>query len=99
MGQTDVPAPGSGSVDRAGAPPAAPPARMVSVAALIGRLRKTVLTIHVAAAVSLLGASAVLLVGGLWAATRDEPADDHLGRRSGMVRIRRATSAGSSICT
>lgn len=77
MSQTDVPAPGSGSVDRAGAPAdraARPNGRRRR---LTGRLRKTVLTIHVAAAVSLLGASAVLLVGGLWAATRDQPSEAH----------------------
>jgi hypothetical protein len=35
--------------------------------------RKVVLTVHIAAALSLLGASTVLFVGGLHAATRDDP--------------------------
>jgi hypothetical protein len=35
--------------------------------------RKVVLTVHIAAALSLLGASTVLFVGGLHAATRDNP--------------------------
>jgi uncharacterized membrane protein len=39
--------------------------------------RKAVLTIHIAAALGLLGASAVLLVGGLHAGTREDPAEAH----------------------
>jgi uncharacterized membrane protein len=44
---------------------------------LTGNARKTILTIHIASAVSLLGASSVLFVGGLFAATRDERAEAH----------------------
>jgi hypothetical protein len=44
---------------------------------LAGARRKVVLTVHVVAAVSLLGASAVLLVTGLYAATRDDPQEAH----------------------
>jgi uncharacterized membrane protein len=44
---------------------------------LAGGRRKVVLTIHVVAAVSLLGASTVLAVTGLYAATRDDPQEAH----------------------
>jgi Predicted integral membrane protein (DUF2269) len=44
---------------------------------LSGSRRKVVLTVHIAAALGLLGASLVLLVGGLQAATRDDPQDAH----------------------
>jgi len=40
---------------------------------LSGSRPKIVLTVHIVAALGLLGASTVLLVGGLQAATRDEP--------------------------
>jgi uncharacterized membrane protein len=39
--------------------------------------RKVVLTVHIAAALSLLGASTVLFVGGLHAASRDDPQEAH----------------------
>jgi uncharacterized membrane protein len=44
---------------------------------LSGSRRKTVLTVHLIGALGLLGASTVLLVGGLHAATRDDPQDAH----------------------
>jgi hypothetical protein len=44
---------------------------------LSGSRRKIVLTVHIVAALGLLGASTVLLVGGLQAATRDEPEEAH----------------------
>jgi hypothetical protein len=44
---------------------------------LAGARRKVVLTVHVVAAVGLLGASIVLLVTGLHAATRDDPQHAH----------------------
>jgi uncharacterized membrane protein len=44
---------------------------------LSGSRRKAVLTVHIAAALGLLGASLVLLVGGLQAATRDDPTEAH----------------------
>jgi Predicted integral membrane protein (DUF2269) len=42
-----------------------------------GSRRKVVLTVHLVAALGLFGASFVLLVGGLHAATRDDPRDAH----------------------
>jgi hypothetical protein len=42
-----------------------------------GSRRKAILTVHIAAALGLLGASLVLLVGGLQAATRDDPQNAH----------------------
>jgi hypothetical protein len=42
-----------------------------------GFRRKIALTVHLVAALSLLGASTVLLVGGLYAATRDDRQDAH----------------------
>jgi hypothetical protein len=45
--------------------------------ALSGPGRKAVLTVHIVAALGLFGASAVLLVGTLHAATRDDPQDAH----------------------
>lgn len=44
---------------------------------LRGPRRKAVLTVHLIAALGLLGASTVLLVGGLHAATRDHPDEAH----------------------
>jgi Predicted integral membrane protein (DUF2269) len=44
---------------------------------LSGPRRKVVLTVHIAAALGLFGASFVLFVGGLHAATRDNPEDAH----------------------
>ena len=44
---------------------------------LIGFRRKSVLTVHIAAALGLFGASIVLLVGSLHAATRDDSQDAH----------------------
>jgi Predicted integral membrane protein (DUF2269) len=44
---------------------------------LSGSRRKIVLTVHIVAALGLFGASTVLLVGGLQAATRDEPEEAH----------------------
>jgi hypothetical protein len=44
---------------------------------LSGSRRKAVLTVHIAAALGLFGASIVLLVGSLHAATRDDPQDAH----------------------
>jgi hypothetical protein len=44
---------------------------------LAGARRKAVLTVHLVAAVALLGASIVLLVTGLYAATRDDPREAH----------------------
>jgi hypothetical protein len=44
---------------------------------LTGARRKVVLTVHLVAAVALLGASIVLLVTGLYAATRDDPQEAH----------------------
>jgi len=44
---------------------------------LTGASRKTVLTIHIASSVALLGSSAGLLLAGLRAATRSEPAQAH----------------------
>jgi hypothetical protein len=44
---------------------------------LIGSRRKIVLTVHIAAALGLFGASFVLLVAGLHAATRDDPHEAH----------------------
>jgi uncharacterized membrane protein len=52
-------------------------ARPASRGRLRGSRRKAVLTVHIAAALGLLGASAVLLVGGLHAATRDDSQDAH----------------------
>jgi hypothetical protein len=39
--------------------------------------RKAVLTVHLVAALGLLGASTVLLIAGVHAATRDDPRDAH----------------------
>jgi uncharacterized membrane protein len=44
---------------------------------LAGSRRKAVLTVHIAAALGLLGASTVLLIGGLHAATREDPEEAH----------------------
>jgi hypothetical protein len=44
---------------------------------LSGSPRKIVLTVHIVAALGLFGASTVLLVGGLQAATRDDPEEAH----------------------
>jgi hypothetical protein len=44
---------------------------------LAGARRKAVLTVHLVAAVALLGASIVLLITGLYAATRDDPREAH----------------------
>lgn len=44
---------------------------------LAGARRRAVLTVHLVAAVALLGASIVLLVAGLYAATRDDPREAH----------------------
>jgi hypothetical protein len=58
-----TPSAGSAGVDRRGR--------------MSGSRRKIVLTVHVAAALGLFGASLVLLVGALHAATRDDPRDAH----------------------
>jgi hypothetical protein len=39
--------------------------------------RNAILTVHISAALGLFGASFILLVGGVHAATRDDPADAH----------------------
>jgi hypothetical protein len=44
---------------------------------LRGSRRKVVVTVHISAALGLLGASLALVVGGLHAATRDDPGDAH----------------------
>jgi hypothetical protein len=44
---------------------------------LTGASRKTVLTLHISSSVALLGSSAGLLLAGLRAATRNEPAQAH----------------------
>jgi hypothetical protein len=44
---------------------------------LTGSRRKAVLTVHIAAALGLFGASVVLLIGGLRAATREDPGEAH----------------------
>jgi hypothetical protein len=44
---------------------------------LSGSRRKLVLTVRIVAALSLLGASIALLIGSLYAATRDDPQDAH----------------------
>lgn len=44
---------------------------------LTGARRKIILTVHVVAAVALLGASTVLLVTGVYAATRNDPQEAH----------------------
>lgn len=44
---------------------------------LTGASRKTVLTVHIASAVALVGTSAGLLIAGVRAATRSEPAQAH----------------------
>jgi uncharacterized membrane protein len=44
---------------------------------LTGSRRRAVLTVHIAAALGLLGASSVLLVGGVHAATRDDAQEAH----------------------
>lgn len=77
MSRTDAPGSGSGAPDRPSAAPDAIARPTGRRRRLTGNARKTVLTIHIASAVSLLGASSVLFVGGLFAATRDDAADAH----------------------
>jgi Predicted integral membrane protein (DUF2269) len=53
------------------------PAEVKGRRRLSGSRRKLVLTVHLVAVLSLLGASIAMLVGGLYAATRDDPQDAH----------------------
>jgi Predicted integral membrane protein (DUF2269) len=56
---------------------AARPAAAVQPRRLSGSRRKLVLTVHVAAALSLLGASLAMLIGSVYAASRDDPQEAH----------------------
>lgn len=58
-------------------PAASGPAAATRQRRLSGSRRKVVVTVHIVAALSLLGASIALLVGSLYAATRDDPQDAH----------------------
>lgn len=53
------------------------PAEVTGRRRLSGSRRKLVLTVHLVAVLSLLGASTATLVGGLYAATRDDPEEAH----------------------
>jgi uncharacterized membrane protein len=59
------------------APVSAPGARARPRIRLSGSRRKVGLTVHISAALALLGASSVLVIGGVHAATRDEASEAH----------------------